>query len=154
MLIPEDKSNNNNGPKAGNPHLAEVIDAYGFADSGIFAAALARAYGLSIVVILYQGFPLHVYCEAETGYVDAYGVRPQTAVVGPYLSEYGRKKTDNSAQADSNALRFLRVSEAILRLKYTKHTDQDIIDAHKFIKMFAYEVGGHLLKPIRALAAA
>lgn len=153
MLIPEDKVVKNQFESA-NAELAEVIDAYGFADSGVFAASLARAYGLSIVVILYQGFPLHVYCEAEKGYVDAYGVRSPESVCGPYFAAYGRKKSEKSNVVDKNALRFLRVSEAILRLQYTKHTEQDIIDADKYRLIFAAKVGEQLLRPVKSMVAA
>lgn len=124
--------------------LTHVIDEYGYMDTGIFAVSLARAYGLGITVILYQGFPIHIFCEASTGYVDAFGIHNPTEFIESVKREYG---LGTMVSTEANTLRVVRVTEQVIRARYSKYSEDDILVADKCRLIFESVLGKDLLVP-------
>jgi hypothetical protein len=57
-----------------NAELDDIFQTYGFCDSGVFAAGLARLFRLKIILFKYCDLPLHVACVCKSKIIDASGI--------------------------------------------------------------------------------
>lgn len=71
--------------------MRELIEEYGFSDSGVFAVALSKKLPAEILRVLAYGFTVHVCCMYQGKYIDAYGISTQEELLKRTTHEYARK---------------------------------------------------------------
>lgn len=71
--------------------MREFTEEYGYFSSGIFALALSQALDIKLVAVQAHNFVIHVCCEHENVYLDAFGVSNQAQLLGRVVHEYQKK---------------------------------------------------------------
>ncbi|MBY0570069.1 MAG: hypothetical protein K2P61_02170 [Burkholderiaceae bacterium] len=71
--------------------MREFTEEYGYFSSGIFVLELSQALDIKLVAIQAHNFVIHVCCEHEHVYFDAFGVSNQTQLLGRVGHEYQKK---------------------------------------------------------------
>ena len=109
--------------------MHNLIEEYGYTDSGTFAAAISKLIGATIIRITSYGLPIHVCCLHQDKYIDAFGISTQEELIKRTCYEF-----------PIEVVKFHKV-DLKLTQNCSKFTEKQLEEAVKEAKFFLRKYG-------------